>query len=89
MSVVPASLIIKTGSRATLIFTIPTPAPPGGLPVTITTNIPSSVILPEVFIGEGNRSVSVPLEGGNSGIGVLYVETPGFAPVEVPVEVTN
>ncbi len=89
MSVTPASLMIKSGARATLIFSIPTAAPAEGLPVTITTNIPSSVILPEVSIAGGDRSVSVPLEGGDTGIGVLYVETQGFAPVEVPIEVTN
>jgi hypothetical protein len=89
MQVLPTSVSVVSGGRATLIFTIPTEAPMGGLPVDITTNIPESIILPEVTIPSGSKSVSVPLEGGTPGIGVLYVETPGFSSLEVPVQVSN
>lgn len=89
MQVLPKSVNVASGGRATLIFSIPTEAPMGGLPVDITTNIPDSVILPEVTIPAGSKSVSVPLEGGTPGIGVLYVETPGYSPLEVPVQVGN
>jgi len=88
MKVLPTSVDVSSGARSTLIFSIPVPAPMGGLPVQITTNIPDSVILPEVTIPEGSKSVSVPLEGGTPGIGVLYVETPGYSPLEVPIQVT-
>ncbi|MCZ6673823.1 MAG: cell surface protein [Verrucomicrobia bacterium] len=89
MQVLPSSVNVASGGRATLIFTIPVEAPMGGLPVEITTNIPDSVILPEVTIPSGSKSVSVPLEGGTPGIGILYVETPGYSPLEVPVQVRN
>ena len=89
MQVLPRSISVVSGGRATMIFSIPNEAPMGGLPVEITTNIPDSVILPEVMIPAGSKSVSVPLEGGTPGIGVLYVETPGYSPLEVPVQVSN
>ena len=89
MQVLPRSVNVASGGRSTLIFSIPTAAPMGGLPVEITTNIPDSVILPEVIIPAGARSVNVPLEGGTPGIGILYVETPGFSPLEVPIQVSN
>lgn len=89
MQVLPKSVSVASGGRATLIFSIPAAAPAGGLPVEITTNIPDSVILPEVIIPEGSRSINVPLEGGTPGIGVLYVETPGYSALEVPVQVSN
>ena len=89
MQVLPTSVDVSSGARSTLIFSIPVAAPMGGLPVEITTNIPDSVILPEVSIPAGAKSVSVPLEGGTPGIGVLYVETPGYSPLEVPIQVSN
>jgi len=89
MQVLPSSVNVSTGGRATLIFSIPKEAPIGGLPVAIKTNIPESVILPEVVIPAGSKSVSVPLEGGTPGFGVLIIETPGYAPVEVPIQVRN
>lgn len=89
MQVLPRSVNLSSGARATLIFSIPSPAPAGGLAVQITTNIPDSVILPEVIIPAGSQSVSVPLEGGTPGVGILHVETPGFSPLEVPIQVTN
>ncbi len=89
MQVLPKSVSVASGGRATLIFSIPNAAPAGGLPVEITTNIPDSVILPEVVIPAGSRSINVPLEGGTPGIGVLYVETPGYSSLEVPVQVSN
>ena len=89
MQVLPTSVDVSSGARSTLIFSIPVAAPSGGLAVEITTNIPDSVILPEVTIPAGAKSVSVPLEGGTPGIGVLYVETPGYSPLEVPIQVSN
>ncbi len=87
LQVLPTTISVRTGSRTTLIFSIPTEAPIGGLPIYITTNIPACVILPDVIIPEGSKSISVPLEGGAAGIGVLNVESDGYASVTVPVEV--
>lgn len=89
MQVLPSNVNVVSGGRATLIFSIPNEAPASGLPVEITTNIPDSVVLPEVTIPAGSNSVSVPLEGGAPGIGVLYVETPGYSALEVPISVSQ
>ena len=89
MQVLPASVSVVSGERSTLIFSIPTEAPAGGLPIYITTDIPDSIILPEVVIPEGSKSTSVILEGGTPGIGVLAVEADGYSDLEIPVEVFN
>ena len=51
------------------------------------TDIPESIIMPEVFIPEGARSVNVPVEGGIPGVGKLFVEVPGLKTVVIPVVV--
>ncbi len=89
MQVLPVSVSVLSGERSTLIFSIPTEAPAGGLAIYITTDIPESVILPEVVIPEGSKSTSVALEGGIPGIGVLSIEADGYSPLEVPIEVYN
>ena len=89
MQVLPASVSVVTGERSTLIFSIAAEAPAGGLPVNITTDIPESIILPEVLVPEGGKSTSVALEGGLPGIGVLVIQADGYAPLEIPVEVLN
>ena len=89
MQVLPASVSVASGERSTLIFSISAEAPPGGLPVNITTDIPDSIILPEILIPEGSKSVSAVLEGGLPGIGVLAIEADGYSPLEIEVEVLN
>ncbi len=78
---------INSGERTMMLFTIGFNAPPGGLYLDLTTDIPDSVIMPEVIIPEGARSVNIPLEAGNPGRGTLYVDAPGFETVEVPITV--
>jgi len=87
MRVVPGSLQMSSGSSSVIMFSIPNPAPMGGLAVSTKTNVPDSIIMPEVVIPEGEQSVSVRIEGGAPGIGVLYIEAAGYAAVEVPVQV--
>ena len=87
LSVLPASLSLSPGKRTMVIFTIQFEAPPGGLYVDVTTDVPSSVIMPEVIIPENSRSVNIPIEGGEPGTGTLYVEVPGFSPLQIPVSV--
>ncbi len=78
---------ITSGERTMMLFTIGFTAPPGGLYINLTTDIPESVIMPEIVIPEGARSVNIPIEGGEPGRGTLYVEAPGFETVEVPITV--
>lgn len=87
INVAPSSLSLRRGHRSVLVFSIQSPAPAGGLFVPVTTDIPSSVIMPEVVIPSGQRSVSIQVEGGESGRGHLFVELEGFDRLRVPVEV--
>ncbi|MDQ8205438.1 IPT/TIG domain-containing protein [Pelagicoccus sp. SDUM812003] len=85
--VTPSSLSINSGGRALLTFSIPTEAPPGGLAVTVTTDVPDSVIMPEVVIPAGQRSTSVRVQGGDPGSGNLFVELGGYSDVVIPITV--
>ena len=87
LQVTPTEVKIATGEVVLLVFGVPYPASEGGIPVEVTTDIPDSVIMSEVVIPAGARTVSVPLEGGLPGEGKLYVEAPGFSTETVSVVV--
>src|SRR5215212_3247072 len=48
VSVTPTSLTLRSGERQTLTFSLPNAAPPGGTLLDITTDVPESVIMPDV-----------------------------------------
>jgi hypothetical protein len=83
----PASLTLSPGQKQSLTFTVTQPAPAGGLLLDITTDIPSSVIMPEVIVPEGQTSVTVTVEGGKPGTGSLFLKGYGSGEVTVPVTV--
>lgn len=83
----PSSLALGPGQKQTLTFTINHPAPAGGLLLDVTTDIPSSVIMPEVIVPEGQTSVTVTVEGGKPGAGSLFLKGYGNGEVTVPVTV--
>ena len=85
--VVPSSLDLASGESAMLIFSIPAPAPSGGLSIQVTTDIPESVIMPEVIVPGGDRSVNVSIRGGRPGSGSIYVSAPGQSEIIVPITV--
>ncbi|MBC2605491.1 IPT/TIG domain-containing protein [Pelagicoccus albus] len=85
----PSSLSLRPGQRGILAFSIPNEAPPGGLAVTVTTDVPDSVIMPEVVIPAGQRSTSIRVEGGDPGSGSLFVELGGYSDVEIPITVAE
>lgn len=85
----PSSLDLRSGQRLPLAFSVPTEAPPGGLQVTVTTDVPDSVIMPVVVVPAGQRSTSVMIEGGDPGSGNLYVELGGYSDVVIPITVTE
>lgn len=87
ITVSPSSLSIDSGGRSMLVFSVNAPAPEGGLYIDVTTDAPESIIMPEVIIPAGARSVNVPVEGGEPGRGELYVEMEGYNSVTVPVNV--
>lgn len=88
VSVAPTSLTLRTGARQALTFTIPNPAPPGGTLLDLSTDVPESVIMPEVIVPQGQTSVTVTVEGGKPGNGSLFLKGYGAGEVSVPVSIT-
>lgn len=87
INVSPSSLTLDEGQRAMLVFSINAAAPEGGFYIDVSTDAPNSIIMPEVVIPEGARSVNVPVEGGTSGSGKLFVEMSGYRSLTIPVTV--
>ena len=83
----PSSLEIQSGDTATLLFKIDHEAPAGGLIIDVKTNIPNSVIMPEAIIAEGDKTVNIPIKGGQPGEGKLVITADGFEGAEVPIKV--
>ncbi len=78
---------IAQGQTSLLVFTIPEEAPPGGLQIDVHTDIPDSVIMDFVRIEAGQRSTSIPVQGGSPGSGSLFITIPGYSEVVVPITV--
>ena len=89
VSVSPTSLTLRTGERQSLNFSLPNAAPPGGTLLDITTDIPESVIMPEVIVPQGQNSVSISVEGGKPGAGNLFLKGFGQGELTIPVNVTG
>jgi hypothetical protein len=87
VTVLPSSLTLSRGESRVLVFRIPEEAPPGGLLIQDTTDIPQSIIMDRVKIEAGQRSTSVNIQGGSPGQGSLFVRIPGYADVVVPITV--
>ena len=54
----------------------------------IETDVAPSVIMPDVRIPQGAKSISAPVKGGVPGSGSLFVNVPGIKELVVPVTVT-
>jgi hypothetical protein len=87
VTVSPSSLTLDSGGRSMLVFSVNAVAPEGGLFIDVTTDAPESIVMPEVVIPPGARSVNVPVQGGRAGRGTLFVEMDGYNSVSVPVTV--
>jgi hypothetical protein len=74
-SVSPSALVLRQAEQQALTFTIPTAAPAGGLLVDVTTDVPASIIMPEVLVPAGQNSVTVPVQGGKPGVGSLFFKS--------------
>ena len=81
--------LVRTGERQSLNFSLPNAAPPGGTLLDVTTDIPESVIMPEVIVPQGQNSVSVTVEGGKPGAGNLFLKGFGQGELTIPVNVTG
>ena len=53
----------------------------------LTTDIPNSIIMPEVLIPEGARTVSATIEGDKVGSGHLYINAKGLPELVIPVTI--
>ena len=71
----PSAIVLRSGEQQALTFTIPTPAPGGGMLIDVTTDVPASVVMPEVMVGAGQTSVTVMIQGGNPGSGSLFFKS--------------
>jgi hypothetical protein len=89
LTVSPTSLTLRTGSRQTLTFTIPNPAPPGGTLLDIATDVPESVIMPEVVVPQYQTTVTITVEGGKPGTGSLFLKGFGAGEISIPVSVSG
>ena len=89
ISVFPTSLALAAKGRRQLVFKIPAEAPAGGLLLDITTDVPASVVMPEVIIPAGAQSVNVVVEGGQPGSGTIFVKAPGFGEATVAITVSG
>lgn len=87
LSISHPTIELSSGDAIQLIVDIGFKAPEGGYLVDVKTNIPSSIIMPEVIIPAGQSSVRVPVKGGTSGVGSLYLNAKGFREKIIPVEV--
>ncbi len=83
----PSALTLRTGEQQAVTFTIPTPAPAGGMLVDVTTDVPQSIVMPEVMIAAGQTSVTVPVQGGKPGTGSLFFKS-SAGESSIPVTVT-
>ena len=70
--VTPAALVLRPGEQQALTFTIPNPAPAGGMLIDVQTDVSASVVMPEVMVAAGQTSVTVPVQGGKPGVGSLF-----------------
>jgi hypothetical protein len=87
IEIFPAQLDLVQGQTQSLTFTLPQPAPRGGLLLDITTDAPESVIMPEVEVPAGSNSVTVPVTGGRPGSGNLYLTGFGGGEIAIPLNV--
>ena len=73
--VTPSAIVLRSGEQQAVTFTIPTAAPAGGLVIDVTTDIPESVVMPEVNVPAGQTSVTLPVQGGKPGVGSLFFKS--------------
>lgn len=86
-TVTPGSLTLRPGEQQALTFTIPQPAPAGGMLIDVTTDVPECIVMPEVVVPAGQMSVTVPVQGGKAGSGSLFFKS-SAGENNVPVTVT-
>jgi hypothetical protein len=87
VTVEPSSLSLAPGQSQALTFTLPNPAPAGGLLLDVTTDVPESIIMPEVVVPAGQSGVTVTVQGGKPGSGSLFLKGYGNGELSIPLTV--
>jgi hypothetical protein len=84
----PSAVVLRPGEQQAITFTIPQPAPAGGLLIDVTTDVPESVVMPVVMVEAGRTDVTVPVQGGKPGSGSLFFRS-SAGESSIAVTVTN
>ncbi|MDR1890871.1 MAG: hypothetical protein LBQ23_01645 [Puniceicoccales bacterium] len=84
-----SNINLESGEKLVLTVTTDFDAPRGGIMIDVTTNIPDSIIMKDIFIPADARSASVVIQGGTAGSGMLYLTAAGFEECKIPVEVIS
>ncbi len=87
LTVLPNEITLKAGQPQALVFMLNHPAPYGGLHVSVTTDIPDSIISPKVLIPERTRTVSVTIAGKSASSGNLFITAGELPEIIVPITV--
>ncbi|WP_415907140.1 IPT/TIG domain-containing protein [Oleiharenicola sp. Vm1] len=87
-TVSPSALTLRAGEQQAMTFTIPQPAPAGGMLIDVQTDAPESIIMPEVIVPAGQTSVTIAVQGGKPGTGSLFFKS-SAGESSVPVTVTK
>ncbi|MDR2432927.1 MAG: IPT/TIG domain-containing protein, partial [Puniceicoccales bacterium] len=84
-----SNISLESGEKQILVISVNFDAPQEGIAIDVTTNIPDSIIMKDIFIPAGARSTSVIIQGGIEGLGMLYLAAAGFEELKIPVEVIS
>ena len=88
VGVSPSEIRLAPGQQESVTFTLTNVAPEGGILLDVATDVPESVIMPEVVVPQGQSSVTVTVQGGKPGSGSLVLKGYGTGgQVTVPVSV--
>jgi hypothetical protein len=88
ITISPSEISVLSGDYIAVKFIMPRIVRGKPLLIEVTTDIPQSVIMPEVHVRVGSNVGSVNLKGGRPGKGLLYVKADGYPNVQtIPITV--
>ncbi|HTB64125.1 MAG TPA: hypothetical protein VK737_11130, partial [Opitutales bacterium] len=88
LTVTPTSLELASGDATSLTISMDQPAPDGGVPFAVLTDIPGSAVMPaQIIVNAGETSATVKIAGGAPGAGTLHISAPGIERAVVAIKV--
>lgn len=87
LTVSPSELTLARDKPQEITFTLANPAPTGGLLLDVTTDVPDSIIMPEVIVPAGSTTATISVTGGKPGSGTLFLKGFGAGEISVPFSV--